>query len=138
MTNQNQLAPASILDVAQQERNKLDVAKPDAQVMLQVQTARAFPRSIKSAMQEARSMATLDRETAGSCFYKIPRAGKMIEGPSIRLAEIMASAWGNLAIQGSIDEVTAASFGICNQTCLGRSNTDKRSREKTGGDIPTI
>ncbi len=106
MTNQNQLAPASILDVAQQERNKLDVAKPDAQVMLQVQTARAFPRSIKSAMQEARSMATLDRETAGSCFYKIPRAGKMIEGPSIRLAEIMASAWGNLAIQGSIDEVT--------------------------------
>jgi len=100
------IAPATILDVAESERQKLDVAKPDAQTMLQVQTARAFPRSVKTVIQTARSMATVDRETAGSCFWKIPRAGKMIEGPSIRLAEIMASAWGNLAIQGSIEAVT--------------------------------
>ena len=62
----------------------------------QIATAHKYPRSIKRFLEETRSMALIDEETAESCFYKIPRGGKNIEGPSIRLMEIAASAWGNI------------------------------------------
>lgn len=65
------------------------------EIEAQVRTAHAFPRSIKVFINEAMQMATLDEDTAASCIYALPRAGKSIEGPSVRLAEIVASAWGN-------------------------------------------
>lgn len=65
------------------------------EIEAQVRTAHAFPRSIKVFLNEALQMATLDEETAASCIYALPRGGKPIEGPSVRLAEIIASAWGN-------------------------------------------
>jgi hypothetical protein len=61
----------------------------------QVRTAKVYPRSIKAFLNESRDMACLDEETAASCIYALPRGGKPIEGPSARLAEIVASAWGN-------------------------------------------
>lgn len=67
-----------------------------AQLDVQISTAKAYPRSIKAFCREARDMALLDQETAASCFYAIPRDKKQIEGPSIRLAEIVASSWGNM------------------------------------------
>lgn len=70
----------------------------------QVATAKRFPRSIARFMQHAQEMATLTPEIAASCVYAIPRDGKMIEGPSARLAEIVAHAWGNLRIQASASE----------------------------------
>lgn len=62
----------------------------------QIATAKQFPRSLAKVKDEARSLACMDAVTAFSCWYTVPRGGKNIEGPSIRLAEIMASAWGNL------------------------------------------
>jgi len=70
----------------------------------QVATARQYPRSITLFMQKAQELATLNAEIAGSCVYAIPRDGKMIEGPSARLAEIVAHAWGNLRIQAGTTE----------------------------------
>ncbi|MCC6314541.1 MAG: hypothetical protein IT337_11080 [Thermomicrobiales bacterium] len=67
-----------------------------AQLDVQISTAKAYPRSIKKFKEEARAMALLDEETAASCFYAVPRDGKMIEGPSVRLGEIVASSWGNI------------------------------------------
>ena len=67
-----------------------------AQLDVQISTAKAYPRNIKGFVREARDMALLDEETAASCFYAVPRDGKMIEGPSVRLAEIVASSWGNM------------------------------------------
>lgn len=46
-------------------------------------------------INRATDLACLDEETAGECFYTIPRDRKTIEGPSVRLAEIVLSAWGN-------------------------------------------
>lgn len=60
-----------------------------------IATARAFPRSIKRFATECYGMATLNERVAASCLYALPRGGKKIEGPSVRLAEIVASAWGN-------------------------------------------
>lgn len=78
-------APASSLD-----------AITRGEVSQQIATAKKYPRAIKAALQMAGSLATMDEETAGSCFYHLERQGKTIEGPSIRLAEIFASSWGNL------------------------------------------
>lgn len=73
-------------------------------VDVQVATARAYPRSITKFIQTATEMAILSPEIAQSCIYAIPRDGEMIEGPSARLAEIVASAWGNLRIQAGATE----------------------------------
>lgn len=61
----------------------------------QILTARAFPRSIRRFTTECLDMATLTEQVAADCIYALPRDGKTIEGPSARLAEIVASAWGN-------------------------------------------
>ena len=70
-----------------------------AELDTQISTAKAYPRNVKNAMQEATDMVTMDQATAESCFYVLVRNGKEgkseIKGASIRLAEIAASAWGN-------------------------------------------
>jgi hypothetical protein len=72
------------------------------EVDIQISTAKRFPRSVKRFVADALSLATLDEETAGSCFYSLPRDGKNVEGPSARLAEIVSSCWGNMRSQASI------------------------------------
>jgi len=75
-------------------------------VDIQVSTAKRFPRSIEAFIRRATEMATLTPEIAASCVYALPRDGKVIEGPSARLAEIVANAWGNLRIQAGADADT--------------------------------
>lgn len=67
-----------------------------ASVDIQISTAHKYPRSLTIVKRRMMDLATLDEETAESCFYKLNRQGKNIEGPSIRLAEIAASSFGNL------------------------------------------
>lgn len=67
-----------------------------ASVDIQISTAHKYPRSLTVVKRRMMDLATLDEETAESCFYKLNRQGKNIEGPSIRLAEIAASSFGNL------------------------------------------
>jgi hypothetical protein len=69
-----------------------------AETVLQMEFARKYPRSVVQFKREALTLATEDEETAGSCFYALPRAGKTIEGPSVRLAEIVAHCWGHLRV----------------------------------------
>jgi hypothetical protein len=69
-----------------------------AEMDMQIRTAHNYRRSVKTFLQETFEMACLDEETAEACFYSLPKRdkdGKPIEGPSIRLAEICASAWSN-------------------------------------------
>jgi hypothetical protein len=75
------------------------VALQRAEVDQQITTAKAYPRSIRGFMDEARELVTLTEEIAESCIYALPRKEKgetkMIEGPSARFAEMIASSWGN-------------------------------------------
>lgn len=66
-----------------------------SEIDTQIATAKAYPRSIKGFLREARQLVTLTEETAGECTYMLPRGGKKIIGPSARFAECIASAWGN-------------------------------------------
>lgn len=95
---------------------QMPVAIPDAGVLTaisraeldqQITTARAYPRSLKRFRDEALSMATLDEDVADSCLYSVPRAGKTIDGPSVRLAEIITSAWGNCHAGARVVDVGA-------------------------------
>jgi hypothetical protein len=75
-----------------------------AEIDVQIATAKRYPRSIRQFQQSAKSMATLDEDTAGSCMYALPRGGKSLDGPSVRLAEIVASAWHNLRVGARVVE----------------------------------
>ena len=77
-------------------------AEVRADIDAQVATAKTYPRNLTNVLSEIETMATLDEETAMECFYVLPRRDKDIEGVSVRLAEIIASAWGNLRVQTRI------------------------------------
>lgn len=73
-----------------------------SEVEAQLDAAHKYPRSVTRFMQEALSLATISQDVAESCIYSLPREGKMITGPSVRLAEICASAYGNLHVGGRV------------------------------------
>jgi hypothetical protein len=64
----------------------------------QLEAAHHYPRQLKRFLNEAITLATYSVEIAESCMYSLPRAGKAITGPSVRLAEMVASAYGNLHV----------------------------------------
>jgi hypothetical protein len=70
-----------------------------AELDAQITTARAFPRSVAKFREECLGLATLTVSIAEQCFYAVPRSErgqqKMVEGPSVRFAEIVLSSWGN-------------------------------------------
>ena len=76
-----------------------------AEIDQQIATARAYPRSIKRATDAIFTLATLDEQTAEECTYALPRGGKPITGPSIRLAEIIAQSWGNNRVAARVVHV---------------------------------
>jgi hypothetical protein len=78
-----------------------------AQIDMQIATAKRYPRDIHKVKQGMISMATLDRETAQDCFYSLPRGGRTIQGPGVRLAEIAIYQFGNIRVQTRILEVIA-------------------------------
>jgi len=67
-----------------------------AEIDVQIRTAKQYPRQISKVQNDVLSLATIDEETAGSCFFALPRGGKTITGPSVRMAEIVVSCYGNL------------------------------------------
>lgn len=67
-----------------------------AEVDTAISTAKTYPRDIVECKSMVMALATSSKETAESCFYALPRAGKSIQGYSVRLAEIVANSWGNL------------------------------------------
>ena len=76
------------------------------EIDMQVSTAKQYPRDIGKALSNIETLAMLDSETSEGCFYALKRGddekGTFIQGVSIRMAEIIASCWGNLRIQTRI------------------------------------
>lgn len=78
-------------------------AVTSAEIDKQIATAHQYPRNVAACMQNIQALALMDEDIAGSCYYHLERTDKngekaIIEGPSIRLAEIVAANWGNLRI----------------------------------------
>ena len=105
MSNKTELMEAEDEGVVVSQGGGTLLAVRGQDVDIQIATARQYPRNITAFKRQAMDMATLDDETAASCFYCLPRGGKKIMGPSARLAEIVASAWGNMRAQSKVVEV---------------------------------
>lgn len=77
-----------------------------AMIDVQISTAKAFPRSIRKATENALAVVTLDKETAATCSYAVPRGGKPITGPSVHLAKILVQAWGNMRAEAKVVDIS--------------------------------
>ena len=91
-------------------RQSLAVALSRAEVDQQIATAMAFPRGarkggLRTIVNAITDLATLSEATAEECVYALPRGGKPIKGPSVRLAEIVAGQYGNCRIGARVVHV---------------------------------
>ncbi len=77
-----------------------------ANVDIQVSTAKSFPRDVVRVRNNSIAMVTMDKETAQSCSYALPRGGKPITGPSVHLARILAQQYGNIRAEARVVEIT--------------------------------
>ncbi|MCX6222442.1 MAG: hypothetical protein NTZ69_15835 [Bacteroidia bacterium] len=91
-----------------------------AEIDIQIATAKQYPREINKVLNTIETYATMDVETAEDCFYALRRGSgddrSVIEGVSVRLAEIFAGAWGNIRVQTRIignDGRTITAQGVC-------------------------
>ena len=87
-----------------------------AETDTQITTAKRYPRDFSLSKRKMLSLATLDEETASGCFYKLNRQGKTIEGPSVRMAEIAISCFGNIKAGARVianDGKTITAQGFC-------------------------
>lgn len=105
-----------------------------AEIDVQISTAKAYPRSVQKSIQKAISLATTNEHVAESCGYAIPRGGKTIEGPSVRLAEIVAASFGNLRSGARVianDGKTVTAQGICHDLETNNAVTVEVKRKIT-------
>ena len=114
-----------------------------SEIDIQIATSKQYPRDLNTVLNKIATYATMDRETAEDCFYVLRRKDangndNTIEGLSIRMAEIIAGAWGNLRVQTRIigndgRKITAqavchdleTNFAVC-------KTVDRRITTKTG------
>ena len=87
-----------------------------ANVDSQVATAKQYPRDLARSVNNSIAMATMDYATAQSCGYALPRGGKPITGPSVHLAKLIVSNWGNIRAEAKVVQITdkqVISRGTC-------------------------
>ena len=77
-----------------------------AAVDVQVSTAKAYPRNLSRVKNNVVALSTMDKKTAESCSYALPRGGKPITGPSVHLARILAQQYGNMRAEAKVVEIT--------------------------------
>lgn len=77
-----------------------------ANVDVQVSTAKRYPRDMRRSVNNSIVMATMNEEVARSCGYALPRGGKPVTGPSVHLAKIIVSNWGNMRTEAKVVQIT--------------------------------
>ncbi len=108
---ENEITKFEQLDAVQMQE-----ASQRAEIDMQISTAKAYPRDLRKSTDNAITIATMDKETAQSCGYALPRGGKSVSGASVHLARIIAAEYGNLRIEAKVVNITATqivSQAIC-------------------------
>lgn len=127
MENQNEYTQVEVVQSALELITK-------AEIDVQISTAKAFPRSLKTFLERAESMATINESVAQSCAYALPRGGKQLEGATVRLAEIICSTYGNIRAGARVianDGKTITAQGICHDLETNNSVTVEVKRRIT-------
>jgi len=94
------------MEITKVENGSVIYDQDRANIDGQVSTAKAYPRDMAKSVSNAVFIATMDKETASSCTYSVPRAGKAITGPSIHMARIIAQCWGNMRVEAKVVDIT--------------------------------
>lgn len=92
-----------------------------ANVDTQVSTAKQYPRDITRALNNSIVMATIDQQTAQTMGYALPRGGKPITGPSVHLAKLIVSNWGNIRAEAKVVQITESQV-VSRGTCWDLEN----------------
>lgn len=101
MTEQDEHEEMTAVEVSPDSLYQQDKATVD----MQISTARQFPRNIRRATDNVIALVSMDKETAATCTYSVPRGGKSITGPSVNLAKILVQQWGNMRVQAKVVSV---------------------------------
>lgn len=99
-----------------------------SEVDMQIATAKKYPRSISKVREKVAEIAMCDQSVAESCFYSVPRDGKTIDGPSVRLAEIVANSYGNIRVGARVIG-EEKNFIVCQGVCIDMENNVSASVE---------
>ena len=92
------------MNESERDRNEVEIVTAESgtiallnrgEIDMQIATAHKYPRSISQFRRDVMDMVTISEQVAQECIYALPRDGKVVEGPSARFAEVVASAWGN-------------------------------------------
>lgn len=121
MDNELQTMEEQHVEVMQVNNAETLMALTKGEIDAQIATAKQYPRNLSRVLNNIETLATMDEDVAGSCFYTLRRkerdgSVKLIEGASVRMAEIVASSWGNLRTQARIianDGKTITAQGVC-------------------------
>lgn len=98
MSNEIQVVESVGIEVFEaQERAELD---------RQIATAKAYPREPLSIIRrDCIDIVTMDKDTAESCRYAKPVAGKTMSGASVHLARVLMQQYGNVRVQQRIKHI---------------------------------
>jgi len=142
MSKETTQTPAELMPTIVEPSALESLARADYDVA--IATAKRYPmhgdaRGIERFQAEAIALATSSKEVAEACLYTLPRADGVIEGSSVRLAEIAASCFGNIRAASRIIEIgreEVRAQGVCHDlernvyisTEIGRRITTKDGR----------
>lgn len=73
-----------------------------ADMTVAMDAAHRHPRVLSQCLSRLIDMCTLTQSAAAACIYSLPRGGKRVTGPSVRFAEMVASAWGSIDVKTTI------------------------------------
>ncbi len=137
-SKQNELVTASPVGLELLDDSEALGAISRAEIDMQITTAKAYPRVPTRIVEEAQAIACQSVEAATACNYYLPHGDGGIEGPSIRLAEIMYSVYGNLRAGARISGigakfVTATGFAHdLEKNIVYQGDTKRRITNKNG------
>lgn len=134
MEHEVQVLEPQHVEVMQVNNVETLTALTKGEIDAQIATAKQYPRNLARVLNNIETLATMDEDIAGSCFYTLRRQGKVIEGPSVRMAEIVASSWGNLRTGSRIianDGKTITAQGICHDLETNTAVTTEVKRRIT-------
>lgn len=109
-----------------------------SEVDVAISTAKKYPRDLQKSLSDFAVVATVDKETASECFFSLPRGGSIIEGYSIRMAEILVSCYGNISVGSRIlghDGKKVTASAVCHdleKNVRYQTEVDRKILTKTG------
>lgn len=123
----------------QNSTTEIAVSRQIQEVQAMVIMAKKFPRDEFEATERIKR-ACQRKSLAAQAVYSYPRGGQNVTGPSIRLAEAIAKAWGNiqcgvveLSKEGGKSEMEAYAWDLETNTRVSKTFTVDHTRDTKQG-----